>query len=40
MIGFIIGIMVGGCVGVVVMCLCRVASDADRQMEKESEDEH
>ena len=33
MIGFIIGAMVGGCVGVVVMCLCRVASDADRNME-------
>jgi len=31
MIGFIIGTMFGGCVGVVVMCLCRAAGDADRQ---------
>lgn len=38
MIGFIVGTMFGGCVGVVVMCLCRVASDADRQMEDEKHD--
>lgn len=40
MIGFIIGLFVGGCVGVVVMCLCRVAGDADRQTEMEEDNEH
>lgn len=35
MIQFIIGAMFGGCVGVVVMCLCRTAGDADRQTEME-----
>lgn len=30
MIGFLIGCVVGGAVGVFAMCLCRVASDADK----------
>lgn len=42
MIGFILGAMFGGCVGVAVMCLCRAAGDADRHMETEENksDEH
>ena len=32
MIRFLIGCMVGGTVGVFAMCLCRVASDADKCM--------
>lgn len=45
MIGFIIGLFVGGFLGVCVMCLCNVASRADSNIEqmninkkKESED--
>ena len=45
MIGFIIGLFVGGFLGVCVMCLCNVASRADNKIEqmninkeKESED--
>lgn len=45
MIGFIIGLFVGGFLGVCVMCLCNVASRADNNIEqmtinkkKESED--
>ena len=43
MIGFIIGMFVGGFLGVCVMCLCNVASRADNNIEqmsinKESED--
>lgn len=45
MIGFIIGLFVGGFLGVLVMCLCNVASRADNNIEqtsinkeKESED--
>lgn len=43
MIGFIIGLFVGGFLGVFVMCLCNVASRADNNIEqmsinKESED--
>lgn len=38
MIGFIIGAMVGGCIGVAVMCLCRIAADADRNMEEKEND--
>ena len=36
MIGFIIGLFVGGFLGVFVMCLCNVASRADDEMEKMS----
>ena len=32
MLGFIIGLMVGGTTGVFAMCLCRAASEADRCM--------
>ena len=43
MVGFIIGLFVGGFLGVFVMCLCNVASRADNNIEqmsinKESED--
>lgn len=45
MIGFIIGLFVGGFLGVFVMCLCNVVSRADNNIEqmsinkeKESED--
>ncbi|MBO5320284.1 MAG: DUF3789 domain-containing protein [Ruminococcus sp.] len=39
MLGFIIGLMVGGTAGVFTMCLCRVASDADKCMNQtDSED--
>ncbi len=34
MIGFIIGLFVGGFLGVFIMCLCNVASRADDEMEK------
>ena len=34
MIGFIIGLFVGGFLGVCVMCLCNVASRADNNMEQ------
>ena len=34
MIGFIIGLLIGGFLGVFVMCLCNVASRADDDMEK------
>ncbi len=33
MLGFIIGLMVGGTTGVVAMCLCTAASDADKCMD-------
>ena len=33
MIGFLIGLMVGGTTGVFVMCLCEAASDADKCMD-------
>lgn len=33
MIGFIVGCMVGGTVGIFTMCLCRVASVADKCMD-------
>lgn len=33
MLEFIIGLMVGGTTGVFTMCLCRVASDADKCMD-------
>ncbi len=34
MIGFIIGLFLGAFIGVAVMCLCNVASKADKDMEK------
>ena len=34
MVGFIIGLFVGGFLGVFVMCLCNVASRADNNIEK------
>lgn len=34
MIGFIIGMFVGGFLGVFIMCLCNVALRADDEMEK------
>ena len=34
MIGFIIGLFVGGFLGVCVMCLCNVASRADNNIER------
>ena len=45
MIGFIIGLFVGGFLGVCVMCLCNAASRADNSIEqmnkvKESEDKN
>ncbi len=33
MIGFLIGCMVGGTVGIFIMCLCRAASEADKCMD-------
>lgn len=33
MIGFIFGTLFGGIVGILAMCLCRVASDADKCMD-------
>lgn len=32
MLGFILGTIFGGTVGVFAMCLCKAASDADRYM--------
>ena len=37
MIGFFIGIFVGGFFGVAIMCCLNVASEADDQMEREQE---
>lgn len=34
MIGFLIGLFVGGFVGMAVMALMQIASDADRHMEE------
>ena len=34
MVGFIIGLFVGGFLGVLVMCLCNVASRADDNIEQ------
>ena len=38
MLGFIIGLMVGGTTGVLAMCLCRAASDADKCMDHTDSD--
>ena len=35
MIGFFIGLFVGGFFGVVIMCCLNIASEADDQMERE-----
>ena len=34
MVGFIIGLFVGGFLGVFVMCLCNVAARADNNIEQ------
>ena len=39
MIGFIIGMFVGGFLGVFVMCLCNVASRADNNIERMNDNE-
>ena len=39
MVGFIIGLMVGGTTGVFTMCLCRAASYADKCMNITDSDE-
>lgn len=33
MVGFIIGLMVGGTTGVFAICLCKAASNADKCMD-------
>lgn len=33
LVGFLIGLFVGGTVGVFAMCLCRAASEADKGMD-------
>ena len=33
MLGFILGLFIGGIIGVFAMCLCRAASEADKCME-------
>ena len=38
MIGFIIGLFVGGVIGVVIMCIIDVAGQSDRNEEVEKED--
>ena len=37
MLAFMIGLMVGGCLGVVLMCIMFVAGEEDRRMERLSE---
>lgn len=39
MLGFIIGLFVGGTIGVFAMCLCRVASEADKCMDSTDSEE-
>ena len=34
MVSFIVGLLVGGFLGVLIMCMCNVASKADEDMEK------
>lgn len=34
MVSFIVGLLVGGFLGIVIMCMCNVASKADEDMEK------
>jgi len=40
MIGFIIGLFLGAFIGVTVMCMCNVASKADRDMEEHKNDKN
>ena len=47
MVSFIVGLLVGCFIGVLVMCLCRVASESDKYItdieedrDKKREDEH
>ena len=35
MIGFVIGALLGGTVGVTTMCICSVAGQSDRELEEE-----
>lgn len=37
MIGFIIGLFAGAFLGVLIMCLCNVASIADNEIENKSQ---
>jgi hypothetical protein len=39
MLAFIIGMMVGGCFGVFLMCIMFVAGEEDRRMERLAEQE-
>lgn len=34
MVSFIVGVLVGGFLGILIMCMCNVASKADEDMEK------
>ena len=34
MVSFIVGVLVGGFLGVLIMCMCNLASKADEDMEK------
>ena len=34
MVSFVVGLLVGGFLGVLIMCMCNVASKADEDMEK------
>lgn len=39
MLGFIIGLIIGGTSGVLTMCLCRAASEADKCMDSTDSEE-
>lgn len=39
MLGFIIGLFIGTFLGVLVMCLCNIASKSDAEMEHYSKNE-
>ncbi len=39
MLGFILGSMFGGTIGVFTMCLCRTASDSDDSIGRDSPDQ-
>lgn len=34
MVSFVVGLLVGGFLGVLIMCMCNVASKADEDMKK------
>ncbi len=40
LIGFIIGLFLGAFIGVTTMCLCNVASNADKDMEEHINNEN